>query len=360
MKPIASRTYLFTSIGLALLTSACSSTPPPANGIFPSDIIDLSNWKITLPISEYGEIKEVDVDSIQKFYHPDFFYVDDNKGIVFAAPNKAKTTGGSTNTRSEFRQMLRGSSTGYGTHDSQNNFSLASTPDAKDYASIGGKLSATLKVDAVALNAGYPDKRPAYSVVVGQIHAGKDKDILYDTNDQFGWGNEPIKIYYKKWPNHDKGSVFWNYERNLPKKDPNRTDIAYPIWGNTWENPANPGDKGIALGEEFSYIINVHENTMYLTFTSKGHPEVKYEINLADNVDAYGNVDKLDNPKGYQKDWHYFKAGAYNQCSAKDAPGDWYTNCPGSGDWATDKANGDYTQVTFSKIDLGPSEAPKK
>lgn len=344
--------------GLSALVAGCS-TPPPANGLYPADIIDLSYWKITLPISSLGNIKEVDVDKIKSYYHPDFFYVNSAREVVFAAPNEAKTTGGSTNTRSEFRQMIRGDDTGVGSKDESNNFVITSNPNAKDFGAIGGKLSATLKVDAVSKNAGYPNKPPAYSVVVGQIHAGKDDFLLGGTNNQFGWGNEPIKIYFKKWPNHNKGSVFWTYERNLARNDPNRTDIAYPVWGNTWENPDEPGDKGIALGEQFSYEINVHGTVMYLTFTAEGHPEVKYEIDLANNVDAYGKVDELDNPGGYAKDWFYFKAGAYNQCSTADQPGMWYANCPGTGNWAQDKADGNYAQASFSRIVLSAAEAPK-
>tara|TARA_R110000868_G_scaffold8038_7_gene41662 strand:- start:1668 stop:1826 length:159 start_codon:yes stop_codon:yes gene_type:complete len=42
----------------------------------------------------------------------------------------------------------------------------------------------------------------------------------------------------------------------------------------------------------------------------------------------------------------------------KEASGTiWYTSCAGSGDWKTDKVNGDYTQVTFSKLKLSPSQA---
>ena len=132
---------------------------------------------------------------------------------------------------------------------------------------------------------------------------------LLKENNGYGWGNEPIKIYYKKWPNHETGSVFWNYERNLAKKDPNRTDIAYPVWGNTWENPENPGAEGLKLGEEFSYTINVYENTMYLEFSSANKKTVKYQIDLANNVDAHGKVDEKDLATGYTGDWHYFKAG---------------------------------------------------
>ncbi len=367
---VLSKAVLLTTSALAL--SSCGSTSPEkvekkvtevtsnveklSNPVIPADKFDLSHWKITLPLdaNDDGKIDEISVRQIQRFAHPDFFYLNEDEEMVFTVPNKAKTTSGSSNTRSELRQMIRGSNKKFKTHSPGNNFGIAANPKAEH---IGGKLNASLKVNHVALRAGHPDKRPAYSVVVGQIHATKDKHIVAE-GDGFGWGNEPIKIYYKKWPHHDKGSVFWNYERNLEKTNPDRTDIAYPIWGNTWENPANPGDNGIALGEEFSYEINVHNNVMYLTFETANHETVKYQINLADNTDVYGKPDTKDHPRGFEGDFMYFKAGAYNQCSTKDTEGDWYTACPGTGQWEVDQANGDYTSVAFTALTLSESTQP--
>jgi len=57
-----------------------------------------------------------------------------------------------------------------------------------------------------------------------------------------------------------------------------------------------------------------------------------------------------DNPYSYGGDHLYFKAGAYNQCSPKVDPGFIYPSCAGTGDWEIDKANGDYVQVTFSRL----------
>ena len=349
------------------LIVACSSTgttstqnSPSTNKMgVPADKFDLSHWKINVPVdlNNDGKIDEIDVKEIQSYSHPNFFYLDENGGMVFVAPNKALTSANSTNTRSELRQMIRGDNKKIKTKHAANNFALAAHPLANRFGSIGGKMEATLKVDHVALRAKNPNTSAAYSVVVGQIHAIKD-EALIAKNLGFGWGNEPIKIYYKKWPNHEKGSVFWNYERNLPKTDPKRTDIAYQIWGNTWENPNEPGDTGIALGEEFSYTINVYQSTMYLTFSAQGKDDVKYSINLANNIDAYGNVDAYDHQMGYRADFLYFKAGAYNQCSTKNASGPWYAGCLGTGDWQTDKQNGDYTQVTFSKLQLSQAQVP--
>jgi poly(beta-D-mannuronate) lyase len=348
-----------------LFIASCAKTELPTtlsnkldtSNAIPADRFDLSHWKINVPVDldNNNKIDEISVKDIQDYSHPDFFYLDENGGMVFTAPNKALTSANSSNTRSELRQMLRGSNTKIKTSHAGNNFGLEAHPLSERFGAVGGKMEATLKVDHVALRAGNPHKPAAFSVVVGQIHAGKDK-ALVAKNLGFGWGNEPIKIYYKKWPGHEKGSVFWNYERNLPKEDSNRTDISYPIWGNLWENTNDPLDKGIALGEEFSYTINVYESTMYLAFSTEGKPTVEYKINLANNVNAYGKIDEKDHPLGYTGDALYFKAGAYNQCSTKDAPGIWYAACLGTGDWETDKRNGDYTQVTFSRLKLSTAD----
>ena len=109
----------------------------------------------------------------------------------------------------------------------------------------------------------------------------------------------------------------------------------------------------------FNYNINVHENIMYLTFRTRDPARtVEYQVDLSNNVDANGNVDEKDNPKGYSGDGLYFKAGAYNQCSTRDDKNFWYAGCAGSGDWATDKANGDYVSVAFGRLLLTRGVAP--
>ena len=327
-------------------SSATGSTDVASS--LPADHLDLSHWNITVPLDQNndGKVDTVKIKDIQSFSHSDFFYANADGHIVFASPNKALTTPNSSNTRSELRYMSRGSNTDIKTAAPGNNFALRAHDNAKNFASIGGRMEATVRVDDVGTRAGNPDRPAAFSAVIGQIHAVKDKP----QEGVFGYGNEPLKIYFKKYPDHDTGSVFWNYERNLHKDDPDRTDIVYPVWGNVWTNTEDPGSAGLPLGTELSYVVNVYEDVMHLEFSTAGKPTVKYKINLADNVDANGNVDAKDNPNGYAGDSHYFKAGIYNQCSTKDAPGVWYAACPGTGDWATDKANGDYAQATFSRL----------
>ncbi len=342
-------TFCIASLAPAAADTVTNLTPPAEN-------FDLSHWNITLPedANSDGKPDTVTVRKLKNYAHPDYFYLNDDGQMVFAAPNKGFTTKNTSNTRSELREMLRGSNTSHKTHGYKNNWAVEARKASNRFARVGGKLEATLHVDHVSKNAGRPDKKSAYSAVVGQIHA-----VKYDnTTSGFGFGNEPIKIFYKKWPDHEMGSVFWTYERNLAKDDPLRKDIAYPVFGVTWENPNDPGESGIALGEAFRYTINVHRNVMYLTFENERHGEVKYVKSLVSNLDPYGQPDTEDNRYSYGGDSLYFKAGVYNQCSTSTAEGTWYAACPGTGDWETDKAAGNYAQATFSRLVHGESTSP--
>lgn len=341
---------LLASLSVGVTATAAEKAPVPA------DYFDLSRWQLQVPIdlNQNGRADVFDEKALKTYSHPDYFYLDGSNRIVFASPNKAATSKTSTNTRSEMRYMLRGDDFSVPNHSPKNNFTVAAHPDASGFAAVGGRMEATLKVDHVSLNAGHPHKYPAYSAVIGQIHALK----LKEKKDGFGYGNEPLKIFYKKWPNHDKGSLFWTYERNLATKDPNRIDISYPVWGKDWDDPSDPGTEGIALGEEFSYVVNVYENTMYLTFTSPTKGEVRFSINLADNVDANGKVDVHDHPLGYAHEPMYFKAGLYNQCSTKVSSSFRYPACPGTGNWQQDYADGNYAQATFSRLVVTAATKP--
>lgn len=327
----------------------------------PADRFDLRFWKITLPMDgdDNGKVDEIDTRELQEYSHPDFFYVDDDGFLVFTAPNSAATTRNSHNTRSELRQMFRGSDTSISNYDPKNNFALEAHPHAGLFADVGGQLEATLKVLHIPGRAKYPNRPSAYSAVVGQIHGLKD-DSLVESGSGFGYGNEPLKIFYKKWPGHESGSVFWTYERNLERDNPDREDIAYVVWGNSWDNANDPGEDGIVLGQLFNYNVNVRGNVMYLTFrTTDPERTVRYQLDLSNNVDAHGVVDEKDNPGGYSGDAMYFKAGVYNQCSTLDSDDTGDPACAGTGDWPTDKANGDYASVAFSRIELSRSVEPE-
>jgi len=131
-----------------------------------------------------------------------------------------------------------------------------------------------------------------YSVVVGQIHSAD------------GHENEPFKVFYKKFPGHTKGSVFWNYEINTAGDDNSgRWDFSYPIWGYDFSvvgpeadvYPPEPED-GVALGEEFSYEVDIQDGMMNLTFSSPGHETKTFTKNLIESEYAQ----RSDIPKQVQ------------------------------------------------------------
>lgn len=297
----------------------------------PAENFDLSKFKLNTPRDDdkaerAGKVMEIYKpmlnDKANPFSDPEWFYTDPVTGaMVFASPNKAMTTPNSKNARSELRAML---SDDYGSKD--NNFTVASTKDADQYGAIGGEMSATLSVDWVSTSGNYK-KNGAFATVIGQIHGSK---------------NEPLKIMYRKLPEHQHGSLYWNYETNALGDDyGQRRDVMHEVFGKAGlrKGDADPAD-GILLGEIFSYDVNVEGDIMHLTFTKNpGKPDQeikKFDIDL-----AKGNYqgDKYD--QGYANDWMYFKAGTYNQCNTGSS------GCSNNGIEA-----GDYTKVSFYQFKL--------
>jgi hypothetical protein len=312
--------------------------------VYPNEIIPfMDKFKILL-----GD--GTNEDDLVEFQHEDFFYTaidGTRRWVVYKTPNSGVTSKNSSNTRTELHEKREW------------------TPEE------GGKLTGTCKVMQVSTSG---DARVAasYSTVVGQIHSGE------------GHENEPCKIFYKKFPGHEKGSVFWNYEINTAGDDNSgRWDYSEAVWGydmsvvgnDPTDFPAEPAD-GIELGESFSYEINVHEGIMYLTFTSEGHDTKTFTKNLiqsdyttkADIPEQTQNLfvpigqDGVERPSAYAGELNYFKQGAYNQTNGKD-PESNLVWCAGAetygGDIQKQYENGAYTEVWFLNATVGMSSPPK-
>ena len=285
------------------------------------------------------------VENLVDYFNKDFFYTQidgTRRWVVYKTPNSGVTSKNSNNTRTELHEKREW------------------TPEQ------GGKLTGTCKVMQVSISG---DARVAasYSVVVGQIHGGE------------GHENEPLKIFYKKFPGQNKGSVFWNYEINTAGDDNSRRwDYSTAIWGHDMsvvgntktDFPTEPKD-GIELGEEFSYEINVYKGIMYLTFKSEGHETRTFTKNLikseyVNKSDIPQQVKNLFVPIGqdgkeretaYSGELNYFKQGAYNQTNGK-APEKNIVWCAGAetfgGNIAKQYENGCYTEVWFREGTVGP------
>ncbi len=317
--------------------SKSSTTQTEKNTKYPSDVLPfMDKWKILLGDGTRS-------DSLVNFQKDDFFYVEsegDTDWVVYKTPNSGVTSRTSSNTRTELGEKKHW------------------IPEE------GGKLTGTLKVQHVSTT-GDATAASSYSVVIGQIHSDE------------GHENEPLKIYYKKFPGHKKGSVFWNYEINTKGDNIGRFDYSTAVWGydfsivgsNPTEYPKEP-ENGIELGEEFSYEVNVYKGVMYLTFTSKNHKTVKFTKSLIQSefatkadipeqvLKVYANREKgggVEREIAYAGELNYFKQGAYNQANAKSTKSKIY-----GGDIAKQYAHGSYAEVWFKEATVGESTIPNK
>ncbi len=336
-------------VGCLLLINSCSNTAVKEvdskvtkTTVYPSEVIPfMDKFKILLGDGTH-------LDELVGFEKKDFFYVENDSQsnwVVYKTPNSGVTSRTSSNTRTELGEKKHW------------------TPET------GGKLTGTLKVMHVSTSG---DARVAasYSVVVGQIHSDE------------GHENEPIKIFYKKFPGHTKGSVFWNYEINTKGSNDKRWDYSTAVWGHDFSvvgdspssYPEEPKD-GIPLGAEFSYEINVYEGIMYLTFSSEGRETMKFTKNLVQSdfakaSDIPQQIVKLFVPIGrdgverenaYSEEMQYFKQGAYNQANGKAPETNivWSTGADiYEGDIGKQYANGDFTEVWFRAATVGAGTSP--
>ncbi len=312
--------------------------------VYPNEVIPfMDKFKILMGDGTNEE-------NLINFEHKDFFYTvidGTRRWVVYKTPNSGVTSKNSSNTRTELQEKREW------------------IPEE------GGKLTGTCKVMQVSVSG---DARVAasYATVVGQIHSGE------------GHENEPLKIFYKKFPGHKKGSVFWNYEINTAGNDNSkRWDFSTAVWGHDMsvvgasknDYPDEPED-GIELGEEFSYEVNVYKGIMYLTFKSDNHETQTFTKNLISSeyikkTDLPEQVRKLFVPIGqdgierataYGGELNYFKQGAYNQTNGK-SPETNMVWCTGAeiygGDIAKQFENGCYTEVWFREATVGPGVSPK-
>jgi hypothetical protein len=310
--------------------------------VYASDVIPFfDHWKLVLGNGENAGIAN-------NFENKEFFYTEnDTNGewVVFKAPNAGSTHGTSNNTRTELGQIKKW------------------YPETAN-----DKLTATLKVMNVSTT-GDETVAASHAVVVGQIHSADKHE------------NEPLKIFYKIYPGHTKGSVFWHYEINTAGDDNSgRWDYSSAVWGNDFSvvgpdantPPSEPKD-GIELGEEFSYEIEVKDGIMNLKFTSKGHETKTFTKNLIESefstkVDIPAQTQKLFVPIGqdgverkeaYAGEGCFFKLGCYNQTNGKspEVNKNW---CSGAethgGDIQKQYSDGNYAEVWFKKASISISK----
>lgn len=89
-----------------IVTPTPTPSPPAGECTYPAQLIDLTNWKVTLPFGSSGSPTEVRQPALSTFSIDPFFMVNAAcDGVQFRAPVNGVTTGGSNYPRSELREM---------------------------------------------------------------------------------------------------------------------------------------------------------------------------------------------------------------------------------------------------------------
>ena len=265
-----------------------------------SSTIELTDWYLSIPVDEASNTKAESIYESRlsnDYFNAEFFFLNTDGGLVFRAPIEGTKTSTNTKyTRTELREMLRRGDTNIKVQGvNKNNWVFSSAPnnDLDAAGGVDGELIAELAVNHVTETG---DKSQVGRVIIGQIHANND---------------EPIRVYYRKLPQNNKGSIYLAHEIEGGE------DIYYELIGNRSQSATNP-ENGITLNERFSYKIKVVGHSLTLTIIRPGQADVSQTVDMANS--------------GYDQggQYMYFKAGVYNQ------------NNTGN--------NKDYVQATFYKI----------
>ena len=147
-------------------SAAPTSAPsrPAASGRAPSDVLDLRDWKLTLPTGSAQEEKD-----LVGYTAPPYFALSaDRAGVVFRCPVGGSTTSGSSYPRTELREM-----------DGTSEAAWSSTEGTHT-------LTATVAITHL------PVAKP--QVVVGQVHDDSDDVVEIVAT---GTGNDTYRLGYR-------------------------------------------------------------------------------------------------------------------------------------------------------------------
>lgn len=125
-------------------TGALSPTAIPGRTIYPAQVLDLKNWKETLPTGSQGSPTEIFQPALATYKNDPWFIVSaDGKGVRFRAPVTGVTTSGSGYPRSELREMTNNGTTNAswtsktGTHTMFLEEAVTAVPQTKKHIVVG-------------------------------------------------------------------------------------------------------------------------------------------------------------------------------------------------------------------------------
>lgn len=270
-----------------------------ATGLFtdvlPNEVgIELVDWYLSVPTDEddSGTSDSISETELAGGYsNSEYFYASGDNGIVMRSPSYGFKTSTNTNyVRVELREMLRRGDRAISTQGVNKNnwvFGSASSAGQADAGGVDGDLRVTLAVnDVTTTGENYQIGR----LVIGQIHANDD---------------EPIRLYYRKLPGNELGSVYFAHESRVEDSEGDNIETYVELIGSRSNSASNPVD-GIALNEKFSYHINVNVNLLTVTISREGKADVSAHYDMSES--------KYDEDGQY----HYFKVGVYHLNNSSD------------------------------------------
>lgn len=155
------KTFMFFLGIIMVLVLLYSNSSAQAACSYPSQVLDLTNWKETLPTGTSGSPTEIVQATLASYSMDPYFHPNSTcDGVVFRAPVNGVTTSGSSYPRSELREM---------TNDGQAKASWSTTSGTN-----------TLFIDQ-AITAVPKTKK---HIVAGQIHGDDDDLIVIRLEDQ--------------------------------------------------------------------------------------------------------------------------------------------------------------------------------
>lgn len=135
-------------------------TAPPINAQFPSQVLDLSEWKVTVPIGTAESPTEVEQPLLATYSVDPWFVVSTDGGVRFRAPVNATTTSGSNYPRSELREMKNNGqdraswSSNSGVHSMYIDQMITAVPQTKQHVVAGQIHDAS--DDVIVIRLEYP------------------------------------------------------------------------------------------------------------------------------------------------------------------------------------------------------------
>ena len=216
-------------------------------GILPSQVLDLTSWKLTLPIGSPGAPTEILQPALGAFVDVNYFYVNTaGSGVVFTAPCGGVTTSGSSYPRSELREMSNNGSTtaswssASGTSTMEITEAITHTPVAKPQVIAGQVHDARTKVVDCRLNGSELFIENASGGVDAVLTTGYQLGTVFTI--KFVAASGGIAVYYN-------GNYIYTHSVS-------ESGLYFKAGAYTQSNPSH-GDSPTAYGQVVIYSLHI-------------------------------------------------------------------------------------------------------